>query len=333
MNRRTAFAAAIVVVGTIAVGVLLTHRNSASSEEVRGMPRDIAASRPAVGAGTHGVVETARQSNAPFVARALGDAPRLAVPVPPKDSPIKDVIAALKAEADRGVPEAACRIGEELTRCLNARVMLGAKRNELAAMNKAPGGAAEHQLLALTNRYAAYDRATELCEGIDDQTLGSAWRYLLSAAQGGSVPAMAQFAIAPPLSRDNIVADIDGWAAYQQFAPAMLTQAIDRGDVRALFSGWFQAASGLSAGGRSATPNPRLAIVYGTAAMGVVDSDTRNMIRASMPRLEQQVGSDQVAAARAEGAALASKSFAQATPTNVSAKVGEAQPMACHGEK
>ncbi|APV48598.1 hypothetical protein BWI17_02200 [Betaproteobacteria bacterium GR16-43] len=252
--------------------------------------------------------------------------------VPPRTASVRDVLAALKKDADAGVPEAACRVGAELARCQQAKQVLASMDRQLATLARMPASPALERQQAMTRAGAErYEEYAEACAGIDDATEGAAWRYLFRAAQAGSVSAMAQFAVNPPLSREDIERDLEGWAAYRQYGPGFLEAAVRAGDVRALYTAMFSAGAGMSPTGARVTPDPYRAIVYGTAALPIVDSESQRMIRNFMPRLQAQVGQEQADLARREGEELRRRSFASSPNTLVSSYMGEPRPMECHG--
>lgn len=170
----------------------------------------LAATAGAVGVGGDGRRASARVN-------AAGGAARPSAPVQatlPADLPITGVIAQLKTAADRGDPQAACRLGRELHRCYTE---LGL--DEPASDRPRP----EIPATTMTR-----------CAGVPPDMASNAWRYLLAAADAGSVPAMVQFAIWPGLSYNNPATHADGWAAYRDRRDAVLWRAIQSGEPVAL---------------------------------------------------------------------------------------------------
>lgn len=169
--------------------------------------------------------------------------PRPAMAPLPADLPLREVAARLQAAADLGDPQAACRLGVALAQC---------PRLEDFTLGRP---ASDRQIAEYHAR----------CDGLPAHLQGQAWRYLVSAAEAGSVPAMTQFALDPGLSRADPALDLDGWIAYRDKGPAILWQAIQAGEKFALQSAFLSAKTGASSFGRPAQRDSYQAMVFGTA--------------------------------------------------------------------
>lgn len=250
--------------------------------------------------------------------------------LPPPDTPVKTVVEQLKKDADASVPTAACRMGMELARCRQAMISTSIRNRELSMIQGLPPQSDE----AIRRRAAAdemlkgYAKDVELCEGITPEMTDSSWVYLLRSAQAGNIAAMTQFAVSPPLPDDNIVGNVEGWAAYRDFAPQFLRRAIEAGDVRALYSAFFQSAIGLGPGGSVLEKDPYRALVYASALMPLVDPDAQRMIQNALPQLQAQAGAVAPRAAQ-EGVELRQRFFGRTAKTAVSSGLGIPQPAKC----
>lgn len=237
----------------------------------------------------------------------------VAARLPPPGTKVIDVVAQLKADADRGEPRAACRLGAELTRCWQIQQRLAARNLALSRSDS-----------KLQDPASAVDE--ELCEGVTASQTDNAWRYLLTAALAGSAAAMSQFLVAPPLS--TLGGSAQGWSAYQQYYEDFLDRSIRRGDVRALYTGYFAAETGMGAGGRGVQlQDPRRALVFGLALLPLVDMRTSQQIQAALPHVLAKVADPTKAAE--EATTLGSGYFGGRAPENISPAMSAVKPEAC----
>lgn len=251
---------------------------------------------------------------------------------PPPNTPVKELLVALKSQADAGVPEAACRLGAELARCHQTQIMVNLQSRELTRIDSASrrGEDTSRARQLLDARYQGLDEAKRLCADVPSETVNHGWQYLLQAGQAGNAAAAAQFAVNPPLSTERVVEDLDGWNAYRQFAPGLLQRAIEGGDVRALYTAFFSSATGMAAGGTLLQKDPYRALVYAHALLPIVDRNSLETITFMLPSLQTEVGLDQLRRADEEGARLRESFFLKSMMTDVSNAVGTARPMACY---
>jgi hypothetical protein len=263
--------------------------------------------------------------NAPSAAAAAS------VILPPLNTKVKDVIAELKADAERGVPQAACRVGAELTRCWQVKQRLAIRDQVLSRLGSmSPDSDQGKSILSNAAGIASSVQSDkDLCQGVEDNDMQDAWRYLLKAALGGNAAAQAQFAINPPLSPNDPVGSLDGWAAYQQYSQNFLRRAIESGNIRALYLGFFSAASGLGPGGQAiAGRDPYQALAYGNALLPLVDAQTAQQIQAALPQIQAEIPA-QASRAAQEGQDLRTKFFGGKVPVNVSSNLGGINPGGC----
>jgi hypothetical protein len=224
-----------------------------------------------------------------------------AVVHPGDDTPVKEVFARLEAAALSGDARAACRIGMEKMRCL---------------------------LLRQPNGANAKDKA--LCEGISAEQTQDAWKFLYLAAEAGSVPAMSLFVRSPGLSWSSPLESADGWVTYRDNAPRLQARAVEGGDVMALFSAWWNSATALSAGGEGVfKKDPYSALVYGNAALPLLDPRRRAMVQRLNSQLQTQISPNLIAQAVVEGKTLRERYFSGATPPRDTFDDAYLSPMDC----
>ena len=213
----------------------------------------------------------------------------------PENTPVKEILQRLEAQAASGNVQAACRVGIEKLRCLRV------------------AKATEERLAA--DPTARADR--ELCKDVTYEQSRDAWKYMWQAAQGGSVPAMSMFVRDPGLSFTQPADSAEGWTIYRDNAQSMLTQAVQGGDVMALWYSWWTSATGVSTGGeRVFEKNPYAAVLYGNAVMPLLDERRRRMVQNLNAKVAKDVPQDQAAKAASEGAALRAKYYGASNPTS-----------------
>jgi hypothetical protein len=170
---------------------------------------------------------------------------------------------------------------------------------------------------------------SDLCEGVSEEQMNGGWQYLLHAAAQGNAAAMEQFVLGPPLSPTQVVSSLEGWTAYREYGPGFLLRSIEAGSVRSLYFAFFSAATGVGIGGPALIPkDPYRAIVYGQAALPLVDENSAQMILNAMPELQRSVGSRAQTAVQ-EGATLRQRYFALGGGARVSSELGRPAPEQC----
>jgi hypothetical protein len=195
-----------------------------------------------------------------------------------------------------------------------------------------PAGSSEAQRIesAAAQLRAQAGKDRELCEGVSDELIDQGWRYLLDAALKGNVAAMDQFVVNPPLSQEDVISSLEGWTAYRDFGRTFIQRSIESGSVRALYLAFFSASSGLGPGGQALVPrDPYQAIVYGNAALPLVDRAGAEMIMGALPRLQTEAGA-RAADAILEDNALRDRYFVgNGGVSEVSSGMGRPQPGNC----
>ena len=250
---------------------------------------------------------------------------------PPVGTPVKEVIEQLRPDADAGVPTAACRVGAELARCWQNREFLRQRSRDLARLSVLAPESEEARNIRMMDAdlLTQTTKDSDLCEGVSSDLVDEGWRYLLNAAHQGNVAAMEQFVLGPPMSPTQVMSSLDGWVAYREFGAGFLQRSIEGGSVRALYFAFISAKTGLGVGGQSLMPrDPYRAIVYGQAALPLVDQLSARMIMDSMSELQRAAGSRASAAAQ-EGAALRQRYFAIGARAETSAGLGRPNPGQC----
>jgi hypothetical protein len=270
-----------------------------------------------------------RETKGTSQARAQASFPNATGLLPPQNTKVKEVIAQLREDADRGVPQAACRLGEELMRCWRVKQQSAIRDQILSRVTSADTASANATTNQAADIASSIQKDKDLCEGVSTAEADDAWRYLLRAALGGSAAAQAQFAINPPLSAEDPVGSLDGWGAYRQYSPQFLRSSIQAGNVRAMYLAYFSAATGIGPGGQAVGgQDPYQALVYAQALLPLVDSQTAQQIQRQLPALQAAVPTQATQTAQ-EAQDLRTKYFGGKEPTDVSSQVGAINPTAC----
>jgi hypothetical protein len=216
----------------------------------------------------------------------------------PENTPVREVLQRLDGAAASGNVNAACRLGMEKLRCLRVQQATDAR--------------------VVADPAARLDK--ELCRDVPPEQARDAWKFLWQAANSGSVAAMSLFVRDPGLSYAQPTEAAEGWLVYRDNAHRLLDQAVQSGDVMALWYSWYSAATGLSSGGeRVFEKDPYRAIVFGSAVMPLLDERRRRMVQTLNTRLTKDVTQDQAGKAAAEGEALRARHFVASAPLPASA--------------
>ena len=231
---------------------------------------------------------------------------------PPRGTPLKEVLADLRQAADRGDPQAACRVGLEMRHC-------GQMYEYQKRASEQPDQT--HVLPSLDERRRVDER---FCAGVDRNDIrNNAWRYLYQAAAAGNVTAMAQFAIEPGLDRDNPASEAEGWSLYRDHAQEFITRAVVAGDVGAAYVGAFGLGFGLSGGGKGVfRTDPYVALVYANAVLPLLDADRQQTMQRLIAKLEEQVPPEREIQAQQDATTLGAR-MAAAGATRVNWPPGD----------
>ncbi len=187
------------------------------------------------------VFESATRSPGPDPAPL---APARDAPLPPDDGAADQVIAALDARARAGEARAACRVGNELQRCLKMQYWDESRWLSQAAQTELDPEAGEAMFAELDRLLARGAQLRDACARIAPQILRELPRYHLVAALGGNVHSAAQFATGIAIDPADLVRDPQLYALYRAHAWPMFLQAFEAGHPDVLLA-WAQASRGL----------------------------------------------------------------------------------------
>lgn len=186
-------------------------------------------------------------SRTPSIAPVLSAAPQVKFwaagttpPLPPADTPLKEIRDSLVSRALAGDAPAACRWAMELERCPSIpsikRLLKTARedqQDEHASLYRR--SRATETVVRLEERLALTER---VCEGVSPAESKVAWKFLLSAAQAGHVPSMLFFADGSAM-REHIIPSrseaAEAWTLHKQLAPGFLARAVESGNPYAVF--------------------------------------------------------------------------------------------------
>ncbi len=108
---------------------------------------------------------------------------------PAEGTPVRDLLGTLRDAADRGLPQAQCRLGIELIRCSRLRsslISLGDAQAAAARPAQDPQeGVRLGQRAALLSQKLASDQ--RMCQDVRPEDTREAWRYVYLAAAAGNV--------------------------------------------------------------------------------------------------------------------------------------------------
>jgi hypothetical protein len=148
--------------------------------------------------------------------------------MPPINTPMRLAYKQIKEQADAGDPVAQCRLAQEIMRCGRLPQMLEGMKDADVRYSKLPRGAE-----ALAHLREVFARDTAVCQDFTPAPEDRPWRLLLQAGLNGNRTAALDFTLGAGLDSSRLVAELDGWEAYKQYAPLLLQQAIAAGDPRA----------------------------------------------------------------------------------------------------
>lgn len=292
MRSRTLVAIALAAAAAVAVVVLVGRAPDRGPPAGVVAPASPATGSPRLPSAALGLAPASTPDPAPPSPAAAPTTPprpgTAVAPLPPAGLPVKQLLAELKTAAEQGNAAAGCRLGAELVACRDAR--------------RSPGMIGSTQAAS--------------CEGVSDAEIADAWRYLWSAAEQGNVAAMSKFARDPSISLTDLAVAAEGWDLYRNNAQRLLRQAVQGGDVMALYQYAFSTASGLTAGGKGVIErDPYAALVYGTAALPLLDPRRQEAVSRRNQTLASELLPEQIARAAREGEELRAKYFSSSAPT------------------
>lgn len=154
-------------------------------------------------------------------------------PLPPVDSPVRDIYPGLVRRAHAGDFRASCRLSHELFRCAFLSSYIGHSAGLLERLAKKDD---ERSREVERKTKAKMAREEGVCAGFSSSEALPAWQYLFEAAMAGHIPSMARFAIVPPLHPLDIGSAPLAWQVYRHYAPGFLREAADAGESSAVFT-------------------------------------------------------------------------------------------------
>lgn len=209
----------------------------------------------------------------------LGAPRSVPAPLPPTNTPLRLVYSQLKEQALAGDVRAQCRLAFELKRCADEPNL-----SKFAADLAMRPEQVDAQDLGRIQTRA--EHAAAACKDFIPDPKDEVWRYMLQAALGGSDGAAVNFALGltTGLNIQQPLATIDGWVAYQQFAPVVLQRAIEDGYPPA-----YSAAANLSYGprfGAAILPTDRVrSAAFSLALASIATPQAQVSIQAAVQRL------------------------------------------------
>lgn len=162
-------------------------------------------------------------------------AARTRFPLPAPGTPIDQIAEALKARADAGDSQAACRLAIELLRCTyleEAKAVQWLGGNPELLMEKRGNLKAADQFAEMEIRKI---QLGQHCQALDPALIKQAPRYLAAAALSGEPEAMLRYAIGTHhgLAGQAFMSDPD-FDQWRREAPGMLLRAAQSGRVEAV---------------------------------------------------------------------------------------------------
>ena len=231
-----------------------------------------------------------------------------ALPLPPLNTPVAQVLDELKRAARAGDARAACRAAFELERCHELRALQSSISSfRDLAERPAVGPELARRYTAMADReQARFLEGKRLCEGVSAADAQDAWRYLLQAARSGHGPSMARFASRRVFSDADPVAALDGLIAFRNEGPSFLARAAQSGYPEAYEQLAFAYVTGMDLG--LGVPHDAVrGVAYYTALMRVATPDENARLQRAVDYAIQNdnMGPQEVARARAMAEPLA----------------------------
>jgi hypothetical protein len=174
-------------------------------------------------------------------------------PLPPKDTPLRQIFDQLKSRADAGDPAAASRLYHDTQRCryvayINRTVADVAKRmltQNTTNMSAQQLSLRENMLGQMQHQLDEARQNQPFCEGVTSTQLNQLLPMAFRAAQLGDNDAADCYIGGPFLVQDGILDHPEWLTQYKQNAMTVADQAVQRGDwtmvaqLRAAYAGTF----------------------------------------------------------------------------------------------
>ncbi|WDS35404.1 hypothetical protein [Pseudoxanthomonas sp.] len=224
VSRRDSIVAVVVFL-TVAAGLALWWRGRATPAGAPTVSADVVAQQP--------------DSTTPGIARLSA----VQTPLPDDGTPLRLVFDGLKQRANGGDARAACRLAAELEQCERVRVQLAQFDEQLdrrmgmeemvAGNPQATAERRESTDRMFADRGQQLLQASEQCDGVpfvSPAERASLWR---SAALGGSLPALTQYAVGNAFRTRDTLDLLPQLQVYRNEAESLALQAAQRGSTRA----------------------------------------------------------------------------------------------------
>lgn len=240
-------------------------------------------------------------------------------PLPDPQRPLREVLPDLRARADAGEPNAACRLAAEMEYCDRLATQLSNMSEAMRPANAQlpPGSqmAPELQAVMRQSQQAMSAGAEHLlresahCEGVALVDASRRVRYWRSAALGGNVMAMRHYAVGNAFRMNETLENLDDLRVYRREAETFAQRAVAAGDLPTVMA--LAAARSPNRPFRryllaqAVTPDRSQALALYLYAQTLMGDDprfspSRTFVDQAVRNLEQDLDSTSVARARAQ---------------------------------
>ncbi|PPJ43828.1 hypothetical protein C0063_11805 [Pseudoxanthomonas sp. KAs_5_3] len=241
--------------------------------------------------------------------------------MPDAARPLRDVLPDLRARADAGEPDAACRLAAEMEYCDRIAMQLSSVSEAMRSTNvRLPPGTRMTPELQATIRQtqqavaAGAERVLEEsahCEGVPAISARQRLQYWRTAALGGNVVAMRHYAVGNAFRMNETLENLDNLRVYQREAETLAKRAIAKGDLPTVLA--LAAAHNPAQPGRrhllaqAVTPDRSQALALYLYAQSLMRDEVRfatprSFIDQTVRNLEQDLDAASLARARAQAA-------------------------------
>jgi hypothetical protein len=219
--------------------------------------------------------------------------------MPPVNTPMRIAYPQIKEQADEGDPVAQCRLAYEVLRCKRLPELI-----RTAADPKAQSRSAS--MASMLEGEIAKDRA--VCQDFSPAAGDETWHLMLESALNGNRSAALDFATGLWLNPRKPEADPEGLAAYREYAPRLLQQAVAAGDSRAYQLAAMYGKFAFNPFGVRLVPSDPIQVgAYYLAIMPIADASYRPFLQKQVESLGLNDADMAEARARAGSLGLALK--------------------------
>lgn len=242
-------------------------------------------------------------------------------PLPDLQLPLRDVLSDLRARANAGEPDAACRLAAEMEYCDRIATQLTSISEAIKSTNvRLPQGTRMTPELQATIRQtqqtmaAGAERMLEEsahCEGVPAVSANQRLQYWRTAAVGGNVVAMRHYAVGNAFRMNETLENLDNLRVYRREAETFAKRAVAAGDLSTVLA--LAAAHNPAQPGRryllaqAVTPDRPQALALYLYAQSLMRDEARfatlrSFIDQTVRNLEQDLDATSLARARAQAA-------------------------------